>query len=203
MNPKDYYDYIEECIYKFASKADSLMDGFIDKEDYEDFIALSCLYTGFYHKPFPIDLNKVTTEKKKISKYRKEKGQFFTPPYIAKFIVENTIQPMINKILKDKRIKNKQKKILDLKICDPSMGAGIFLVIAHDYIFENVLALEENLTEKRIIELSKASLKCIYGVDIDEKVVELAKMSLNINHMKHSLIWKLEEYVNTAKHLLF
>lgn len=78
-----------------------------------------------------------------------------------------------------------ETQVLSLRVCDPAMGSGHFLVhIAHqmtNFILwaltltpwpnENV-DLEADIWRKRVVE------NCLYGVDINQMAVELAKLSL-------------------------
>ena len=56
--------------------------------------------------------------------------------------------------------------LFDLKVLDPAMGSGHFLVEAVDYI------TDLNLLKRRVLK------SCIYGVDLNPMAVELAKVSL-------------------------
>ncbi len=137
---------------------------------------------------------------------RKKDGVFYTPEYITKYIVDNTL----GKLCSDKRIelkledikapKNLKKLnktelaikenlevykdwILNLKILDPACGSGAFLNQALDFLIkehkrlQNDLALMVDLfvsyeVEKSVLENN------LYGVDINEDAVEIAKLSL-------------------------
>ena len=155
---------------------------------------------------------------------RKKDGVFYTPEYITKYIVENTIGKLcqekrnelkINdedftpeKSVKtgddkktvsakqkitaelDERLENYRKWLLDLKILDPACGSGAFLnaalqqlKIEHtliDYYWSNIHAGELNFTEieNTILENN------LYGVDINEESVEIAKLSLWLHTAK-------------------
>ena len=155
---------------------------------------------------------------------RKKDGVFYTPEYITKYIVENTIGKLceekreelkINdeefspeKSIKtgddkktaatkqkitaelDERLENYRKWLLDLKILDPACGSGAFLnaalqqlKIEHtliDYYWSNIHAGELNFTEieNTILENN------LYGVDINEESVEIAKLSLWLHTAK-------------------
>ena len=155
---------------------------------------------------------------------RKKDGVFYTPEYITKYIVENTIGKLceekreelkINdeefspeKNVKtgddkktvatkqkitaelDERLENYRKWLLDLKILDPACGSGAFLnaalqqlKIEHtliDYYWSNIHAGELNFTEieNTILENN------LYGVDINEESVEIAKLSLWLHTAK-------------------
>ena len=150
---------------------------------------------------------------------RKKDGVFYTPKYITKYIVENTIGKLcadkkielevneadyqldvtLNKSGKkrkktDKRIAEEKEALerlhayrdwlLQITICDPACGSGAFLnealnflIAEHDYIVE----LETKLfgsglaypdIENSILENN------LFGVDINEESVEIAKLSL-------------------------
>ncbi|PHR92497.1 MAG: SAM-dependent methyltransferase [Blastopirellula sp.] len=79
-------------------------------------------------------------------------------------------------------------QILDLKICDPAMGSGAFLVetcrqlaeelinawYAHDAVPANIPPDEDEvLYARRLI-----AQRCLYGVDKNDMAVDLAKLSL-------------------------
>ena len=97
---------------------------------------------------------------------RKATGSYYTPDYIVQYIVKNTIEPLILEKTQKfenefKKIKNSSKykkqtakwltaelkkydlveNILSLKILDPAMGSGHFLVGAVDYVADRVLEL--------------------------------------------------------------
>ena len=73
--------------------------------------------------------------------------------------------------------------LLDLKICDPACGSGAFLNEALNFLIEEhnyVSELERQLFDSAIaFEPGPAILeRNLYGVDINEEAVEIAKLSL-------------------------
>src|SRR4030043_1342143 len=161
---------------------------------------------------------------------RKATGSYYTPDYIVKYIVENTLGPLVGekrkKVLENvEKLKKKVKgtkgatrefherelrkaegslidKILSLKVLDPAMGSGHFLVEATDFLARELLKvlsgepLKEYSKEMVVREsLEPYGLKepededirwarrevverCIFGVDLNPMAVELAKLSL-------------------------
>jgi len=139
---------------------------------------------------------------------RKKEGVYYTPKYITKYIVDNTVGKLCEEkknelgiveeeYFKGKKNRNRkiileleqkldhyQKYLLTLRICDPACGSGAFLnqvlellIIEHRYIaelkaklFEQTLVLSD--VENEILE------KNLYGVDINEEAIEIAKLSL-------------------------
>jgi hypothetical protein len=112
---------------------------------------------------------------------RKSSGSYYTPQYIVDYIVQNTIEPLIDKIRKDTNDKFEQiEKILSLNILDPAMGSGHFLIGVVNYIAEKICEIEdEEITEQHLIERKRDVVRrCIYGVDMNPLAVDLAMVAL-------------------------
>jgi len=83
---------------------------------------------------------------------RKATGSYYTPDYIVKYIVENTIGPVLEeKFKKVEELFATQmdtnaiehpavSELFSLKVLDPAMGSGHFLVEAVDFITEKMIA---------------------------------------------------------------
>jgi len=106
--------------------------------------------------------------------HRKEQGIYYTPTYIVDYIVKNTVGELL---------KNKKTKGKDLKILDPACGSGSFLIKAFDYLHNNLSGGKES-KQYRIDSQGKYSIKTeilknnLYGVDLDNKAVEITKLNL-------------------------
>jgi len=125
---------------------------------------------------------------------RKATGSFYTPEYIVKYIVKNTLGPLIDKMMEEAMMsvelrQGLLKKLLSLKVLDPAMGSGHFLVEATDYIAREIIharemARQEDLESEAVAEADihwarrEVVRNCIYGVDLNPMAVELAKLSL-------------------------
>jgi len=91
----------------------------------------------------------------------------------------------IQQALDDQFLDFVRQKVLDLKILDPAMGSGHFLVNATHAVANFVVELlNETPWENSEIDTDVATWKrqvaerCIYGVDLNELAVELAKLCL-------------------------
>jgi type I restriction-modification system DNA methylase subunit len=138
---------------------------------------------------------------------RKSSGSYYTPDYIVQYIVDNTLGPLVRGECRPKRepvpelLKGKpgfeeesddirplsSDEILELKVLDPAMGSGHFLVAATEYLAraygtawiregkdkDGAMSDDEFVHYKRII-----AERCIYGVDINPMAVELSKLSM-------------------------
>jgi hypothetical protein len=173
---------------------------------------------------------------------RKATGSYYTPDYIVKYIVQNTVGPVMdeklaalrpqmqkvahefNQIIRHKieveNVKNPNEfailqntfggtlqQMFDIKILDPAMGSGHFLVEAVDYVTDRLVqfldgfpfistffdgmkaAILEEMQDQRVtinpdrltdVTLLKRHVlkRCVYGVDLNPMAVELAKLSL-------------------------
>ncbi|MEY3498675.1 MAG: hypothetical protein RL308_344 [Bacteroidota bacterium] len=138
---------------------------------------------------------------------RKKDGVFYTPKYITKYIVDNTVGKLCTErktelklndedYINDKKIQTKTKKslldkisdyrnwLLELTICDPACGSGAFLnqaleflIAEHKYVDE----LQAKLMGDSLIlsDVENSILENnIYGVDLNDESVEIAKLSL-------------------------
>lgn len=139
---------------------------------------------------------------------RKKDGVFYTPKYITKYIVENTV----GKLCQEKKealgfkeeayfevkkgthqntkkqllevLDNYREWLLQITICDPACGSGAFLNQALDFLIKEHRYIDElkakvlggslilSDIENTILENN------IYGVDLNEESVEIAKLSL-------------------------
>jgi type I restriction-modification system DNA methylase subunit len=112
---------------------------------------------------------------------RKATGSYYTPDYIVKYIVANTLGPLIE----EKKLSGGDlvEATLALKVLDPAMGSGHFLVEATDFLARTLVeALGGAPTEPEEDDIRWARRevveRCIYGVDLNPLAVELAKLSL-------------------------
>ncbi len=147
---------------------------------------------------------------------RRATGSYYTPNHIVDYIVDKTLGPLCRQINdslaaeikatqqegKRRRGRNRQllqeqlaglqsdfdDRILRLKILDPAMGSGHFLLRACQYLAEEIatnpntgdphadrLGGDESILtfwKRRIVE------HCLYGVDMNPLAVELAKVAL-------------------------
>lgn len=121
---------------------------------------------------------------------RRSTGSYYTPDYIVKYIVENTIGPIVEEKWKEAQAANQRyvDATLSIKVLDPAMGSGHFLVGAVEYLAQKLLeAVQEDLRMGETADASSYTTEwarraivshCIYGVDLNELAVELAKVSL-------------------------
>ena len=177
--------------------------------DFESEISVNIL--GHIFEQSLTDLEEIqsnidNTDFDKTKSKRKKDGVFYTPEYITKYIVDNTLGKMCNEKREELKITNvisptnpkkltkaeQQTKdnleiykdwLFNLKILDPACGSGAFLNQALEHLIkehnqlQNDLALMGDLFSSYTVEESVLEHN-LYGVDINEDAVEIAKLSL-------------------------
>lgn len=138
---------------------------------------------------------------------RKKDGVFYTPQYVTKYIVENTIGKLCcdkkaefgiveSEYFSDKKRQIATKKSLldklekyrdwlkNITICDPACGSGAFLSAALQFLNK-----EHHLINEMQAKITGGGMAFayfdndilennLYGVDINEESVEIAKLAL-------------------------
>lgn len=134
---------------------------------------------------------------------RKKDGVYYTPKYITRYIVNNTVGKLceerktelnitderFSKAIKRSKkgiedLQNYRKWLLDLKVCDPACGSGAFLNQVLEFLIQEHKYLDELTAQyhKTPMVLSDIQTQIleqnIFGVDINEESVDIAKLSL-------------------------
>lgn len=139
---------------------------------------------------------------------RKKDGVYYTPKYITKYIVDSALGKLceekktelgIDDEEYEKERKGRRKAtlkslidklekyrtwLLNITICDPACGSGAFLIQALDFLIAEhnyIDELHSKLLGDSIVypNVAKSILENnLYGVDINEEAVEIAKLSL-------------------------
>ncbi|HMF96118.1 MAG TPA: N-6 DNA methylase [Vicinamibacterales bacterium] len=110
---------------------------------------------------------------------RKATGTFYTPQPIAEYLVRRTLGPLVRQ--------RSASEIMQLRLVDPAMGSGAFLVAACRYLaaaYEAALVRDGGCHASDIDEPQRAAIRrsiaerCLYGVDLNPMAVQLARLSL-------------------------
>ena len=110
---------------------------------------------------------------------RKATGTFYTPQPIASYLVRRTLDPLVRDATPD--------RILQLRVVDPAMGSGAFLVAACRYLataYEAALVRTGGCHASDIGDAERVAIRrtiaerTLYGVDLNPMAVQLARLSL-------------------------
>jgi len=121
------------------------------------------------------------------SRAQKSQGIFYTPPSVITYILEHNLSPLL--------LDKSPCDIKTLSILDPSCGSGAFLVYAFQHLLdwhlqaylrsdprqhEAQIRFEPQIQQwvLRAAERFRILKHHIYGVDLDERAVETAQLSL-------------------------
>jgi type I restriction-modification system DNA methylase subunit len=137
---------------------------------------------------------------------RKKEGVFYTPDYITRYMVENTVGVWLDekfKLVEEKYKNTKRNKefniwiefrdeyLCKIKILDPACGSGAFLIAAFNYLLAKHKEVYEKLKELRKKKESDEAYLLhpdnfdktilennLYGVDLNRESVEITKLAL-------------------------
>lgn len=141
---------------------------------------------------------------------RRETGTHYTPKSFTEAIVKTTLEPLVYvgpaEGAPPERWRLKPSEaLLSLKVCDPAMGSGAFLVQVCRYLGDRVVdawaeavksgksvtsdgdvkdevgtsePITQNLEERTLVARRLVAERCLYGVDLNPLAVELAKLSI-------------------------
>lgn len=141
---------------------------------------------------------------------RRETGTHYTPKSLTEAIVTETLTPVTyvgpaEGTPRDQWALKSPAELLDLKICDPAMGSGAFLVQACRWLSDRLVEawsqveasgqavsvdgeildadaakelLPRDSEARTVIARRLIAERCLYGVDLNPLAVELAKLSI-------------------------
>lgn len=141
---------------------------------------------------------------------RRETGTHYTPKSLTEAIVAETLTPVAyvgpaEGTPRDRWALKSPAELLDLKICDPAMGSGAFLVQACRWLSDRLVEawsqvetsgktvnvdgeildagvakepLPRDSEARTVIARRLIAERCLYGVDLNPLAVELAKLSM-------------------------
>lgn len=137
---------------------------------------------------------------------RRETGSYYTPDHIVNYIVQNTLGPLCRSVSEQLQLAIKQarqqgqtaeverlerdfgRRVLELRVLDPAMGSGHYLLRACQYLAEEIAtspyagepAAAPGSGDEGTLAYWKRQVveQCLYGVDLNGLAVELAKLAL-------------------------
>jgi hypothetical protein len=141
------------------------------------------------------------------SRLRRNTGTHYTPRFLAEHVVDGALEPLVylpgplQTADKDAWVPRSSQEILSLKVADIAMGSGAFLVAACRYLATKLVEARaregdeaawkhhnqeigqpvavDAEADKVVISARREIIEhCLYGVDINEMAVEMAKLSL-------------------------
>ena len=123
------------------------------------------------------------------SEERRRSGSHYTPRELTEPIVRDTLKPVLDR-LRDGPSHSRPpppREILGLKVCDPAMGSGAFLVeacrqlgsvLVESWRHHGTTPEESTGEDELVLARREVARRCLFGVDRNPVAVDLAKLSL-------------------------
>ena len=136
-------------------------------------------------------------------------SQVYTPRWVVKFLVDNSLGKMYLEMYPDSDIKNRYKianapktrtrepkPLTEIKLIDPATGSGNFMLYAFDLFYDLYTDQIENYgadyDDRKIPELIIAHN--LHGVDLDDRAIQLAQLGLYIKTKRKKRSAKIEHF---------
>ena len=113
---------------------------------------------------------------------KRQTAAFYTPPKLAAFLVRRTLKPLVE----GKTV----EEILNVRVVEPAVGSGGFLIAATRYMAQHLLTAKVNQRHDdvrgrkeitaRDLQRCKRQIveQCLYGVDINPLSIQLCRTAL-------------------------
>ena len=116
---------------------------------------------------------------------RKASGSYYTPDALVQCLLDSALDPVVEAAVRGKSGEEAEQAILNLKVCDPAVGSGHFLVGAAHRLARHlarIRAYAEGDSEPSPIlyqdALREVIGQCLYGVDVNPMAAELCRVGL-------------------------
>jgi len=116
---------------------------------------------------------------------RKTSGSYYTPDSLVQCLLDSALDPVVEEALRGKNGVDAERAILALKVCDPAVGSGHFLVGAAHRLARHLARVRANTqgdSEPSPLLYQHALRdvigRCLYGVDINPMSAELCRVGL-------------------------
>jgi len=136
-------------------------------------------------------------------------SQVYTPRWVVKFLVDNSLGKLYLEMYPDSDIKNRYKianapktrtrepKLLtEIRMIDPATGSGNYLLYGFDLFYDLYTDQIENYgadyDDRKIAELIIAHN--LHGVDLDDRAIQLAQLGLYIKAKRKKRTAKIEHF---------
>ncbi|MCJ7632755.1 BREX-1 system adenine-specific DNA-methyltransferase PglX, partial [Candidatus Bathyarchaeota archaeon] len=143
-----------------------------------DFSAIDADVLGSVYEQYLGHILKKSASRAKITEshvHRKEQGIYYTPTYIVKYIVENTLGELL---------RSGKVPIDRIRVLDPACGSGSFLIKAFDVLNDYYVKHHEDYGQNKLDSIGSYTTKLeilknnIFGVDLDAKAVEISQLNM-------------------------
>jgi hypothetical protein len=119
---------------------------------------------------------------------RKTSGSYYTPDSLVQCLLDSALEPVVKDATKGKKGTEAAEAILRLKVCDPAVGSGHFLIAAAHRLAKHVARARagdsEPTPDEHRTALREVIRRCMYGVDVNPMSAELCRVALWMESME-------------------
>ncbi|MBM3989365.1 MAG: type II DNA modification enzyme, partial [Planctomycetes bacterium] len=119
---------------------------------------------------------------------RKTSGSYYTPDSLVQCLLDSALEPVIKEAAKGKKGADAAEAILNLKVCDPAVGSGHFLIAAAHRLAKHVARARagdsEPTPDEHRTALREVIRRSVYGIDINPMSAELCRVALWMESME-------------------
>ena len=116
---------------------------------------------------------------------RKTSGSYYTPDELVQCLLDSALDPVVAEAVRNQTGADAERAILDLKVCDPAVGSGHFLVGAAHRLARHLARVRAHAAgdgEPSPLLYQRALRdvigRCLYGVDVNPMAAELCRVGL-------------------------
>jgi hypothetical protein len=178
----------------------------VDNEIWKSDDVLGWLYESYNNKKkADHKASKAKTEYNKVS----IQSQVYTPRWVVQFLVDNSLGKLYLEMYPHSTIKEKYKianapatkireykSLHEIRLIDPSTGSGNFLLYAFDVFYDLYKDQIENYgADYNEVDIPKLIIENnLYGVDLDDRAVQLAQLGLYIKAKRKKRNIKIDHF---------
>lgn len=179
-------------IFKSFNDLDNDID--LKQEIWKSDDVLGWLYESYNN--YKKAAHKASDEKTEYNKVSIQ-SQVYTPRWVVKFLVDNSLGKLYLEMYPDSVIKNKykianapktqtreRKPLIELKLIDPVTGSGNFLLYGFDLFYDLYMDQIEKYGNPDNYDIDKIPELIIthnlHGIDLDDRAIQLAQLGLYI-----------------------
>ncbi|CAN5665876.1 hypothetical protein BH10BAC2_BH10BAC2_02250 [soil metagenome] len=136
-------------------------------------------------------------------------SQVYTPRWVVKFLVDNSLGKLYLEMYPDSDIKNRYKianapkkrtrepkPLTEIRLIDPATGGGNFLLYGFDLFYDlytdQIEKYGADYDDRKIAELIIANN--LHGIDLDDRAIQLAQLGLYIKAKRKKRSAKIEHF---------
>ena len=136
-------------------------------------------------------------------------SQVYTPKWVVKFLVDNSLGKLYLEMYPDSKIREKykianapsertrkQKPLDEIKIIDPAQGSSNFLLYAFDLFYDLYFDQIENYgASYKEADIAKIIIeKNLHGIDLDDRAIQLGQLGLYIKAKRKKRTIKIDHF---------